>query len=244
MSLMELLVAFTVLLILAALITSGVGELRKRAHTAQCAGNLRQIGSLVALYSGENQNSLPPWQTVSASGGVISDQQLWFHHLLPYIRDGNWRVSGTLWSGTSNLAGQGVDVFKCPAQKDPFILNYRIRYGINPTHTSYTNHANPDASRDLKTTHLRNPSRAILIADSMDAESDGAPFSATPGAARGFIVLSSLAEPVSDRHMGGANILFVDGHVEHRPFEDVTILPGDPPDVRARKMQYWNQREQ
>lgn len=236
-TLLELLVSIVVIGVLITLLSSSLIKLYQRSLTAKCAGNLRQIGALNTMYISDHNNNLLPWAQSIGTGG-----RLWFHFLLPYLREGDWRISGTLWSSNADLKGQGVDIFKCPAQKDPFILNYRIRYGINPTHASYINGTDPTLTKARKVTTLKSLSKALFIADSMDDVSDGAPFNGTPHAARGYLILNNMVYPVSDRHQSGSNVLFVDGHVEFLRLDQIITRPTDTQATKDEKSARWDQR--
>ncbi len=223
------------LLLLLLFLGTGYGWLSKRSQQSRCVANLRQMGALATLYSQDHRQHTVPYQTAPAPG-TNGPTKLWSHYLLDYSGiPGDWRVSGTLWYGPhasspDPVSGKGVDFFKCPSQKDPFRIGYRLRYGINTIHTN------------LAFSRIRELSKAILIADSSDANPDHISYSGSFADARGFMIQNNLVNPIADRHGGGANFLFVDGHIEQIPFREAVSQPGDSAQERARKLRRWDQR--
>ena len=59
-TLIELLTVIAIIGILAAIIIPTVGRVRESARQTQGLSNLRQIGTAVDLYAGENKNFFPP----------------------------------------------------------------------------------------------------------------------------------------------------------------------------------------
>jgi len=98
-TLIELLVTIAVIGVLAALLMPVLSSARRKADSARCISNLRQLGIAVRLYADENESRLPRAPAFGQSGtntpsGLPLIQQV----LLPQVR--------------------GVrDVFKCPRDK-------------------------------------------------------------------------------------------------------------------------------
>lgn len=62
-SLVELVVVLGILAMLVSLAVPEFGRMQDKARSAQCAGNLRQIGVAVSLYTGDNDATFPVIET-------------------------------------------------------------------------------------------------------------------------------------------------------------------------------------
>lgn len=87
-TLIELLTVIAIIGILAAILIPVVGKVREQARTAVCASNLRQVGTAVHAYAGDNHDELPP---VSRSGSAFTTY--WIY------RGGNYENLGLLLEG-------------------------------------------------------------------------------------------------------------------------------------------------
>lgn len=58
-TLIELIMVIAILGILATLLTPQVGQIRERAESTKCVGNLRGIGTAVANFAADNNNEFP-----------------------------------------------------------------------------------------------------------------------------------------------------------------------------------------
>src|SRR6478736_4772112 len=71
-TLIELLVVISIIAVLAALLLPAVGLVRGAARRTACASNERQIGVVVMLYAGDNDDCLPN-KLAGEGGGVEAD---------------------------------------------------------------------------------------------------------------------------------------------------------------------------
>lgn len=74
-TLMELLIVITIIAILAALLLPVLNKARESARGTACSGNMKQLGTGIIMYAGDNQDWLPTTGWYSA----------WTGHIAPYV---------------------------------------------------------------------------------------------------------------------------------------------------------------
>lgn len=211
-SLIELLVVIAIIAILAALLLPAFSRAKTSARSTACKGNLRQLGIALTMYSSELR-AYP--YTVDAN---VS--RTWYMSLAPYYAsnynimtcptfNGEWPIENALvWVG-------GNAYHRDPTDKATKVAG--VSYGYNGFGVS-------SANATLWTTHLglghvvmagttmptvkdfdvKSPADMIAIADSMPQ----------PGYEYIYAFLLSInSKPNPERHNGGSNFSFADGHV-------------------------------
>lgn len=98
-TLIELLVVLAIIAILAALLLPVLSRAKEKALSAQCKGNLRQMGVALAIYVDENARTYAcDWYTPANNAKRVV---FWFDALAPYLANSKW----------------GSGVFNCPTYK-------------------------------------------------------------------------------------------------------------------------------
>jgi prepilin-type processing-associated H-X9-DG protein len=126
-------------------------------------------------------------------------------------------------------------------------MNWRLRYGINISHCSGWD-ASGTIYRPLKQLTISRPANCMLIADTMDIRSQGPNDEKLIMPGWGHYPLMGRAWgdtydiPVSDRHSGSTNIIFVDGHVGRMKYSDVQPRRTDSSNILTKKFMMWNFR--
>jgi prepilin-type N-terminal cleavage/methylation domain-containing protein len=147
-TLIELLVVIAIIAILAAMLLPALQKAKQKAEQSNCVGNLKQLGTAMALYSGENKGRMPgynPYDMLSTTSNQIP--RVTWDELLGCTQLGVG-VSGLGIVGddggppditpTSTYFVPGLlkatEVFRCPSDpNDPIAASNRVRrtYSMN-----------------------------------------------------------------------------------------------------------------
>lgn len=203
-TLIELLVVIAIIALLVALLLPVLGRAKIAANNTACKNNLRQLGLALTLY-GDDYEVFP--YGIDFSRGVI-----WYTELSRYYA----RVS---------------HVLDCPGYKGPsgyigwpgYIGYEGGSYGYNGYGTRSSNYVwfnanvlgiGGDKGVDPNSTYepvspnqVQVPSEMIAIGDSMIMDEFGTP--------NIYLTVRAGAHVSLQRHNGGANVAFADGHVEN-----------------------------
>ncbi len=211
-TLIELLVVVAIIAVLIAILLPAITKARESARNAVCKNNLHQIG----LGLDQVIEDGPPPET-----GLYKLGPGWF----PYaFWNPNWPAlvakalrmpqnqidmlnDNSPTPPPANSVKDGPELFLCPTA-DRNVVGWGFRnlsYGYN--YCIFGNHLYYESCR-VRRDRVARPSQLGVIADSI---STGNALIQNP-------FQSAYYQP-GDRHSGGANILFVDWHVEWLPYE-------------------------
>jgi prepilin-type processing-associated H-X9-DG protein len=198
---LELLVVMGVLAVLASFLLPALAKAKDRGRAVFCVSNLRQWGLATHLYATDHDDFLPPDGTPNPGNG--STNSGWYIQLprqlgLPRYHDMPWR--------TNAESGVGMSVWICPA-------NPRRSNGRNLFHYCLNGHIDGTGEDDRPVRLSSLPgglSRLVWLFDSKNL----------PAVGYWGYVHTNL-------HNGGAQFLFLDGHVR-----------------RFRRAEYWDEEGQ
>jgi len=191
-TLIELLVVVAIIAILAAMLLPALSQAREKARQAKCISNLKQIGVALRLYTDDWGGYFPKETATWTDGG-----QIYWCGLLGYL--GYLPTYSGIRASYAGNKYRDNRVFRCPSVRS---MNQWTDYGIN---------VKTDGKKEKLFSHSSN---TVLAAD---ASSTGANY--VTGISNSYTSSSGWCTPDYEyrvawpRHTGGANILFMDGHV-------------------------------
>lgn len=216
-TLIELLTVIAIIGILAAIIIPTVGSVRTKAKSLQCAAKLREWGKVVRLFGNDNKGNVP--LLINVSGDVA----LQFYN--PYFP----KVS----ENTTGSSAQAADYWSiCPSI---------VRTASDDTQRRYYNFLSPTtgkktaasgssvfggASKSIDYYNLgaaKNPSMLILMLE--ETPGGDAPLLQTDMITRVKPIING-ADSSLIRHNGIIYVLYLDGSVRARRWEDLEFKPG------------------
>ncbi|MDD3926556.1 MAG: DUF1559 domain-containing protein [bacterium] len=193
-TLIELLVVIAIIALLAAILFPVFGKARENARKTTCMSNLKQIGVALWMYA-QDEGEGAVFPPAYNSAGVAGQGRYWADMLAPYAGAKGKYVS-------SARPCYANTVFDCPSLTE-YTTNMPVDYAYFRVLWAYSNYPLNDTTRIAKLSEVG------IIADA-EFFTDGT----TSSAKIGDIGVSS-SSILRNRHNGGLNILYCDGHVKY-----------------------------
>jgi prepilin-type N-terminal cleavage/methylation domain-containing protein/prepilin-type processing-associated H-X9-DG protein len=194
-TLIELLTVIAIIGILAAVIVPTVGKVRRTAKNAQCASNLRQWAHAINLYANDNKGNYIIRGT--AEDGTTGQTWVAVSNSIPRMLYGRYFPGSTVIGELRN----------CPLRTDG---GFGPSYFLNRPYLQGTTVAPLDK---VPLARVRAPSQFMLMVDiDLTAPPSNGYALIGPGGLATYVT-PVLTTPDKDRHSGGVNMSFGDGHV-------------------------------
>ena len=213
-TLIELLVVIAVIAILFSLLMPALSSAKSQAQATSCAGNQRQMGIGIMNVIDDGPPVLGPGYFPPIDGKDNANRYYQWYQL----------VAESMQLTISSSAGQypqispNARVFVCPSNPIPASTQLgdpmqNLSYGYNdwPLGSYVTPPNNRVYNNNWMLSKAQTPSAVLMVADS-----DG------DGKYDYQINLASVGGRVGNRHNGGANAIFADGHVKWGPYKKFT----------------------
>jgi len=219
-TLIELLVVITIVAALAALALGMANRGMAKAKGAKAISNMRQIGSLLGTYAGDNNNRLPPARADIKTSSGSWEQLHWFEALAtllyPEIEPVTWRNPKWWKDNKPVLLNPLIDETSKPnayAWWNPgYAINRQIIANLAPPGigTNWGPGQNGPQTYAIPLTRIGDPSRTPIVAPRADWHYT---YNATE------IKEAGLKQFLINDRMP---ILFIDGHVESMKLSEYT----------------------
>ncbi len=227
-TLIELLTVIAIIGILAAILVPVVAQVRESARRSLCTSNLRQIGLSAHLYASENDNRLPRM----TGGNWPWDVQYSVMHSLIVVGGGE-RDMFYCPSSPPEMKTEGWDFATNPEMQTGYrFISYVLLFdgtpGLDPQYHNRRlgepppQRAGGRGGAQGAVTYLSETQRELAVDAVLGTEGNN------------FTVSGGAPTPHRPNHMdgnypAGGNIVFLDAHVEWRPFSEMVNRQSGPP---------------
>jgi prepilin-type N-terminal cleavage/methylation domain-containing protein/prepilin-type processing-associated H-X9-DG protein len=218
-TLIELLVVIAIIAILAAILFPVFAQAREKARQTACLSNTKQIGTALQMYAQDADEGLPCWaEWVMSPPGPNNATSYWQAKLQPYIKSGRPEANDN--TGVWQCPSLGARNERSVNADGTIPYSYAYNYFMLRSDPGQVSASVPTAYRYPFLAEMDNPTSTVFVGD---GGADGRlrmpyEFAYRKAVKAGTVGTTGPApwagNEIPDRHNGGANYVFADGHAK------------------------------
>lgn len=215
-TLIELLVVVAIIAVLMAILLPSLGRAREQAKNVACASNVRQMATGFQAYSTEWNGYMPTCDYVRNASSSPQYGHMWLTVAAPYM---GITKKDPIWVNVAKITTCPAST-RAPGQvRRDYTLNMQMMH-FNGAGKGYS---------PAKITNFENPARAVCLFDAGQKVGGGEPYASYAKSEISDFSVGGYGPSsnyyFAEVHMGMANVMFYDGHVEGIKFQPLSVAP-------------------